>query len=733
MAPYPSVVSMNLNKKSSIIISFATFTLSMLFQQFATAEMLSLKAEAKKLKVLTLYSSSKDVEAKWPALAHYKQAAIERDHKLCHQRYEKAWRAGKLVRGWIALNYLQCFDGQASLQAGDFVKKLKEWNAESLFRQGPWSAELKNKSVQLAMDVLNKETDESLIHWLFQQNDLLTPGQKAFLQAVRGQQALRKKQFEEALFRFESARKVDPRLVGIKDYNEALKGMKLQPPVATPPVSPSSVAKAAVADSLEIRIQKEPAGKNLAEWRKEFLDAYDKAEKTGKTSEFIGGLSSVPSIFLIDWAENLHRRLDYSNALKLCQVVMARGLGAPEDSEVLWLAGRSSQFLGQYEKALEYFAELGARWGATKEGQEGFFRSGLVLYRLQKWSEAQAVFAQIRKSDSDRFDLLARYWEIRSLQKKGDSVDSLMRELVAKYPWSYYGLRIQSELNRGLWKLPEFEVVKQPDLDKIWLEGEDFAIFKRIEFLLQNGMQEEAHYEARLLASLPRASQMKALSEFFQKGALWLPAIIQMNAAQEAEKAYLSWSVTKEVFPRPYPQEYESEAKVYSLPVELLWSLTRQESGFNTRATSTSNAMGLMQLIPPTAKDVAAKLKLKLNLPQDAYRPSVNIKMGSSYIAEVIGQFGGSIPLGLAGYNAGPHKVKRWLDQRPVTQVLPGLKNSDPDIEIWFDELPWSETSFYVKAILRNLSIYRLIKYEADAGPGANKLQSGVDLGPVWW
>jgi len=117
-----------------------------------------------------------------------------------------------------------------------------------------------------------------------------------------------------------------------------------------------------------------------------------------------------------------------------------------------------------------------------------------------------------------------------------------------------------------------------------------------------------------------------------------------------------------------------------------------------------------MQLIPPTAREVAQNLKMgDLDLPDDANQPDRNIPMGTSYLAQMIRQFQGSVPLGLAAYNAGPTRMSAFVRQRP--QLRDSILRSPESVfdEIWMDELPWYETSFYVKAILRNTMLYRLL------------------------
>ncbi len=96
--------------------------------------------------------------------------------------------------------------------------------------------------------------------------------------------------------------------------------------------------------------------------------------------------------------------------------------------------------------------------------------------------------------------------------------------------------------------------------------------------------------------------------------------------------------------------------------------------------------------------------------PEDLYRPEINIPMGTFYYSEVLKEFNLHVPLALAGYNAGPHKIKSFINLREETKSLLTEKKNSWESEIWIDELPWAETTGYVKSILRNTLIYQLIQ-----------------------
>ena len=112
-----------------------------------------------------------------------------------------------------------------------------------------------------------------------------------------------------------------------------------------------------------------------------------------------------------------------------------------------------------------------------------------------------------------------------------------------------------------------------------------------------------------------------------------------------------------------YKKEYESDvntyAKMYSLDVDLVYAVINTESGFNVNAKSKAGAMGLMQLLPTTAKDVAIRIGMEYS--EDMlFRPNTNIHLGCYYLKYLIDMFG-SVELVLASYNAGLSYVRSWL------------------------------------------------------------------------
>lgn len=127
-------------------------------------------------------------------------------------------------------------------------------------------------------------------------------------------------------------------------------------------------------------------------------------------------------------------------------------------------------------------------------------------------------------------------------------------------------------------------------------------------------------------------------------------------------------------------------------------AIARQESAYNQHAKSSAGARGFMQLMPATAKQTAKKFDIDYKDKDDLFDPTTNISLGTAYLSEMLGKFG-SKAYASAGYNAGPHRVDRWLKSRGK---LP--------LDIWIETIPFNETRGYVQNVLTYSAIYDLLE-----------------------
>ncbi|HAA89685.1 MAG: Lytic transglycosylase [Thermoanaerobacterales bacterium 50_218] len=151
-------------------------------------------------------------------------------------------------------------------------------------------------------------------------------------------------------------------------------------------------------------------------------------------------------------------------------------------------------------------------------------------------------------------------------------------------------------------------------------------------------------------------------------------------------------------YPWPYRQEITVAAEGFQLDPYLVAAIVRVESGFNPCARSRVGALGLMQVMPETASWVAKEMGLSEFHPSLLYNSQLNLQIGCWYLAHLLEEFDGNLVVALAAYNAGRGNVHKWLlsDQWEGTAA---------DLH----KIPFRETQFFVRSVLRNHKIYRYL------------------------
>ncbi len=176
---------------------------------------------------------------------------------------------------------------------------------------------------------------------------------------------------------------------------------------------------------------------------------------------------------------------------------------------------------------------------------------------------------------------------------------------------------------------------------------------------------------------------------------------LALDAAKRA--SYREVNLVMEAYPVIDLPGVSLVPQLTGLPLEeaLVYAIQRQESGFRPDATSHVGASGLMQLMPRTARSVAQELNLKYSQGALTRDPNYNALLGSAYLAQMVREFDGSYIMAVAAYNAGPHRVYRWIREFGDPR--------DPQIDPinWIESIPFSETRNYVQRVIEAVPIYR--------------------------
>lgn len=313
---------------------------------------------------------------------------------------------------------------------------------------------------------------------------------------------------------------------------------------------------------------------------------------------------------------------------------------------------------------------------------------GPVLREAIAASDWSSVLEWIEHvQSSERQSGYYQYWRARALEALGDSEAAQTTFAQAASSRDFYGflaaerLAVPFSLN---------QVTPAVTEDELAAAGQVKAI-ARIEALWAIGEEGLAADEWNFLM-LREPSKTQIYSELALQNS-W-PAL-----AVQATISGGHWNYLEHRFPLAYQAEFSRWADEYDLDTSLLMSIARRESAFNPHARSPVGARGLMQIMPATAKQVAREKNLVLkDVDEDLMDYRTNIPLGSYYVRSLLERYQGNLIAALAGYNAGPNKVDRWLKDAPVA------------FDQFIESIPYRETRDYVKAVLAYRVIFSSLK-----------------------
>ncbi len=149
-------------------------------------------------------------------------------------------------------------------------------------------------------------------------------------------------------------------------------------------------------------------------------------------------------------------------------------------------------------------------------------------------------------------------------------------------------------------------------------------------------------------------------------------------------------------FPLPLKDKVETYSQQHSIETAWTYAIIRRESAFMKDARSSQGAVGLMQIMPGTARRVAHSMKLRYRGRNSLLASDTNIKLGTGYLSQMLKRLDSQEVLATAAYNAGPHRVEAWLpENRPMEAVR------------WIETIPFNETREYVSNVLAYTVIYQ--------------------------
>ena len=361
----------------------------------------------------------------------------------------------------------------------------------------------------------------------------------------------------------------------------------------------------------------------------------------------------------------------------------------------LWWRERSRQIRYLLKQNNFDTAFLLAQLHLQKEGRyyaEAQWLAGWIALRYaNKPQQAPTFFLEMYdKVRTPVSKSRASYWAGRAFERNNNSPNAKKWfEIAAKYSTTFYGQLASKKLGKTGNQLPKKQSQDSKTNDSFYIsELVNIAIF-----LEEIG---KINLASKFFKTASRNASNYGQVAPIISGALRInKPYLAVYAARRAARKGIYFITAS--YPKPALYDTSQVEKA------LIYSIVRQESNFDPRAESYKGALGLMQLMPATAKSVAKSLRINFSQEKLTSDHNYNITLGASYLRSLIKKYEGSYPLAIAAYNAGPHNVDKWIKR------FGNPTQNEVDLIDWIERIPYGETRNYVQRVLENLTIYRTL------------------------
>lgn len=399
-----------------------------------------------------------------------------------------------------------------------------------------------------------------------------------------------------------------------------------------------------------------------------------------------------------------------ADGVELLREVARRHPHDPAAGEALAELASRAEEEGRRDAARRLWARAAGHAASAETAELRLVRSAALAYMAGDHDSAAALFedrSRVAASESARQRSL--YWAGLSRGAAGREVEAreLLQAALQVDRFSYYGTRSAELLGRPL--LPE-DLPPGPRTPGN-LERELTNAILRLRVAKALSLDGSVEAEAHRLDDHFRRHRVGryALAEAMNGGGF------PIRGVRLAHRIRLSGEETslrllRALYPFPYREAIRSMASRRGLSPFVVAGLIRQESLFEAEIESSAGAIGLMQIMPATGRDLARDHDLRDFRTADLRHPSVNLRLGTGYLTELIDRFDGTLAFALAAYNAGPHRMSRW-----------SRRDYAKNLDVFMEGIPFRQTRHYVKAVQAHARIYAALY--GCGGSGADRYE----------
>ncbi len=379
----------------------------------------------------------------------------------------------------------------------------------------------------------------------------------------------------------------------------------------------------------------------------------------------------------------------------LCQAWVQRLALLLPDRDFLNRVEKRFPFISERKKIVRPVSKSSIPYKSPDLDQQAF-DAAMQSYSSAKYADASKNFQEfLNRFPRSSHRYRARYWLAKSLslQDEKEKAQQVYLGLQMESPLTYYGFLASHETGRSIESMIGADLPMATNQDPALLPQEVIHL-KRAQELITEKAYSLVHFELRDLKAREGLSspflvylamlnyKSKNFGNVFQ---------IAGELIQRGYDGIVSSFGLRMVFPVHFLNVINKHSEANLIDPVLVLSLIKQESAFVEDANSSAGAMGLMQVMPLTASDTDPEVKVPHLLEAEH-----NVRIGTKYLGKLLKKYNGNIVFALAGYNAGPAAVDRWLKGSEKKQ----------DMLEFIESIPYRETREYVAAIIRNYYWY---------------------------
>jgi soluble lytic murein transglycosylase len=358
-------------------------------------------------------------------------------------------------------------------------------------------------------------------------------------------------------------------------------------------------------------------------------------------------------------------------------LVQARHLDTGRDASPYALAIALQLALGRKPRALEFFS-LAQPADYDERSWEWQARAAL---RAGDWARTRDAIAAM--PEGLRGQTRWKYWNARAADQLGDAALAKQGYAAVLPTDNWYAVLSAARLGQPFAPSLQSIGLSDPEIERLASQPG----FVRAHELELCEMEPQAVAEWRAASSaLAQPQQVQAIGLAARWG--WY-----MQAIAAAAKLGL-FNDYDLLYPQPFDAEVRKGSTLSGLPQDLIYAIIRQESLYQPDARSSAGALGLMQLLPETARRTAKAWDLPMPSTSSLLQPSINVPLGSAYLRGLYDRNAGQASLAIGSYNAGPGAVRRWLPESPMA------------MDVWVENIPYNETRNYVQKVSWHMIVF---------------------------